>query len=87
MDYIPNKKLTIAATICVAFVLRHTGWTLQESYDYVFKCRGVIMPNNGFFNQLVRFENVGVPFVDVLVTWSRNCTARHRDVAEPVGSR
>lgn len=36
--------------------MKHTGWTLKESYDHVFKCRGVIFPNEGFFNQLVEFE-------------------------------
>jgi len=52
-----HMGLSRSATICVAYVMKRTGWTLKKSYDHVWACRGMIMPNNGFFNQLVKYEH------------------------------
>src|SRR5690242_12475759 len=30
-----------------SYVMRHTSWTLTDSYQHVFKARGIIFPNDG----------------------------------------
>jgi hypothetical protein len=36
--------------------MKHKKWTFKESYEHVFQARGVIFPNDGFYEQLRQFE-------------------------------
>jgi len=35
----------------------HKKWSLKEAYNHALNCREVIDPNNGFWSQLLVYEN------------------------------
>lgn len=46
-----------SATICIAFLMRQKGYTLDEAYEYTKKRRSAISPNFNFLGQLLAFEH------------------------------
>lgn len=45
-----------SATICIAYLMRQRGYTLDEAYEYTKKRRSAISPNFNFLGQLLAFE-------------------------------
>lgn len=45
-----------SATICIAYLMKTEGKSMQEGMDYVRNCRQCINPNFGFVAQLVSYE-------------------------------
>ncbi|CAF3933930.1 unnamed protein product [Rotaria sordida] len=46
-----------SSTIVLAYLLRHHHEDLRKAYDYLVERRCIALPNNGFFLQLIRYEN------------------------------
>ena len=46
-----------STTITIAWLMKSKGYTLVEAYRLCLKCRPQIRPNDGFFEQLVKFES------------------------------
>jgi len=45
-----------SATVCLAYLMKKRGYSLDEAFDYLKNCRGCIGPNFGFLGQLKIFE-------------------------------
>lgn len=45
-----------SASICVAYLMKHKGLSLQDAFDSVKAARSVVEPNEGFWRQLQRYE-------------------------------
>ena len=45
-----------SATVCLAYLIKKRGYTLDEAFDYLKNCRSCIGPNFGFLGQLKIFE-------------------------------
>jgi len=45
-----------SASIVSAFLMKHKGWTLKDTLDYVVQKRACVSPNVGFIVQLSRYE-------------------------------
>ncbi|MBN3314661.1 DUS28 phosphatase, partial [Atractosteus spatula] len=45
-----------SASICVAYLMKHRGLSLQEAFQMVKSARSVVEPNEGFWAQLQRYE-------------------------------
>jgi len=48
--------LSRSPTLCVSWLMASQHMPLKEAYAQVFNARGVIMPNDGFFRQLMDYE-------------------------------
>ncbi|CAH1402495.1 unnamed protein product [Nezara viridula] len=45
-----------SASLCIGYLMKSKGMSLEEAYNHVLSCRPCIRPNNGFFEQLIQFE-------------------------------
>ncbi|XP_029018665.1 dual specificity protein phosphatase 18 [Betta splendens] len=45
-----------SAALCMAYLVKHRGATLLEAHARVKACRPIVRPNNGFWEQLIRYE-------------------------------
>lgn len=45
-----------SAALCLAYLMKHRGASLLEAHGLVKSCRPMVRPNNGFWEQLVRYE-------------------------------
>ena len=45
-----------SSTILIAFLMQYKQWTLVTAYEHVKNCRSKICPNDGFLEQLERYE-------------------------------
>lgn len=45
-----------SATVCLAYLIKTRGYTLDEAFDFLKTCRSCIGPNFGFLGQLKIFE-------------------------------
>ncbi|KAM4808192.1 dual specificity protein phosphatase 18 [Rhinophrynus dorsalis] len=45
-----------SATLCLAYLMKHTGRSLLEAHDWLKSCRPIIRPNIGFWKQLISYE-------------------------------
>jgi len=45
-----------SATVCLAYLIKKRGYTLDEAFEYLKNCRSCIGPNFGFLGQLKIFE-------------------------------
>ncbi|OCU02160.1 dual specificity phosphatase 18 L homeolog isoform X1 [Xenopus laevis] len=43
-------------TLCLAFLMKYHGLSLQAAHDWVKTCRPIIRPNLGFWTQLMTYE-------------------------------
>jgi protein-tyrosine phosphatase len=43
-------------TVCLAYLVKYRGFTLQDAYDHVLKLNGVLSINDGFLRRLMHFE-------------------------------
>lgn len=46
-----------SATFCIAFLMKYHFMTLVTAHDWVKSCRPIIRPNNGFWQQLIDYED------------------------------
>ncbi|XP_078001222.1 dual specificity protein phosphatase 10-like [Glandiceps talaboti] len=46
-----------SATLCIAYIMKHTNMTMTDAYQYVKHKRPIISPNLNFMGQLVEFED------------------------------
>eukprot|EP00743_Colponemidia_sp_Colp-15_P003032 GILK01003278.1.p1 GENE.GILK01003278.1~~GILK01003278.1.p1 ORF type:complete len:259 (-),score=35.55 GILK01003278.1:189-902(-) len=51
------KGISRSATSVIAYLMRSKRWPLQKAVTYTQRCRPVIMPNIGFFVQLLEYES------------------------------
>ncbi|KAM9858078.1 dual specificity protein phosphatase 18-like [Aulostomus maculatus] len=51
-----NAGVSRSAALCMAFLLKHRGVTLREAHGWLKRCRPVVRPNNGFWRQLIQYE-------------------------------
>lgn len=51
-----NAGVSRSAALCMAFLLKHHGVTLLQAHGWVKTCRPIVRPNNGFWEQLIRYE-------------------------------
>ncbi|XP_026199272.1 dual specificity protein phosphatase family protein [Anabas testudineus] len=45
-----------SAALCLAYLLKHRGVSLLEAHGWLKTCRPIVRPNNGFWEQLIRYE-------------------------------
>lgn len=45
-----------SATVVIAYIMRSKRYSLQDAFKYVKQKRPIVFPNNGFFEQLAKFE-------------------------------
>ena len=45
-----------SASICLAYLMKHYRWSLRKAFLHVQALRPVIRPNNGFWRQLIVYE-------------------------------
>ncbi|XP_019740803.1 dual specificity protein phosphatase 18 [Hippocampus comes] len=45
-----------STALCMAFLVKHHGVTLMEAHARVKTCRPMTRPNNGFWKQLIQYE-------------------------------
>jgi len=45
-----------SVSVCLAYLVKHEGWSLREAYFDLKKKRPIIRPNIGFWRQLITFE-------------------------------
>ncbi|ALC46256.1 CG15528 [Drosophila busckii] len=45
-----------SATLCLAYLMKHSGMSLREAYMHVQAIRPQVRPNSGFFQQLREYE-------------------------------
>lgn len=51
-----NAGVSRSAALCMAYLVKHRGVTLLEAHGWVKTCRPIVRPNNGFWEQLIRYE-------------------------------
>ncbi|XP_061624534.1 dual specificity protein phosphatase 18 [Phyllopteryx taeniolatus] len=51
-----NAGVSRSAALCMAFLVKHHGATLVEAHARLKACRPMVRPNNGFWKQLIRYE-------------------------------
>lgn len=47
-----------SATIVIAYLMAHMGWTLRESMQYVRTRRPIVCPNHGFMQKLADLDEL-----------------------------
>uniref|UniRef100_A0A8D0DXB3 Dual specificity phosphatase 21 n=1 Tax=Salvator merianae TaxID=96440 RepID=A0A8D0DXB3_SALMN len=45
-----------SAALCIAYLMKYQGMSLANAHAWVKACRPVIRPNNGFWQQLIQYE-------------------------------
>ncbi|KAH8268224.1 hypothetical protein KR026_002316 [Drosophila bipectinata] len=45
-----------SASLCLAYLMKHSGMSLREAYKHVQSIRPQVRPNSGFFQQLRQYE-------------------------------
>lgn len=51
-----NAGVSRSAALCMAYLVKHRGVSLLEAHRWVKTCRPIARPNNGFWEQLIRYE-------------------------------
>ncbi|XP_049619529.1 dual specificity protein phosphatase 18 [Syngnathus scovelli] len=51
-----NAGVSRSAAFCMAFLVKHRGVTLLEAHAWLKTCRPMARPNNGFWKQLIHYE-------------------------------
>lgn len=51
-----NAGVSRSAALCMAFLLKHRGVTLLQAHSWLKTRRPLVRPNNGFWEQLIRYE-------------------------------
>ncbi|XP_028269171.1 dual specificity protein phosphatase 18 [Parambassis ranga] len=51
-----NAGVSRSSTLCMAYLMKHSGLTLQEAHTWLKTCRPVVRPNLGFWKQLIEYE-------------------------------
>lgn len=52
-----HAGMSRAPSVCVAYCVRCLDMELARAYSHVRTCRGIIFPNDGFLQQLIRLEH------------------------------
>lgn len=52
-----NAGVSRSAAVCMAYLMKYQGVSLQEAHTWMRKCRPMARPNNGFWRQLIRYES------------------------------
>jgi len=50
------QGMSRSASFVIAYLMSKQNMTLRQAYDHVFSKRSIIRPNQGFMNQLIKFE-------------------------------
>ncbi|ELK07467.1 dual specificity protein phosphatase 21 [Pteropus alecto] len=45
-----------SAALCIAFLMKYRSMSLLDAHTWTKSCRPIIRPNNGFWEQLIRYE-------------------------------
>ncbi|XP_003418061.1 dual specificity protein phosphatase 21 [Loxodonta africana] len=45
-----------SAALCLAYLMKYHGMSLQDAHAWTKSCRPIIRPNNGFWEQLIQYE-------------------------------
>ncbi|XP_054155134.1 protein phosphatase Slingshot homolog 2-like isoform X2 [Oppia nitens] len=53
-----KKGISRSASVVLAFVMKETGWKLDEAFEFVKNKRNCIRPNSGFLKQLEIYEGI-----------------------------
>ena len=51
-----SSGISRSSTIVIAYLMKHRKLSLESAYDKVFRSRPIIVPNDGFFRALQRFQ-------------------------------
>ncbi len=52
-----NKAgMSRSATVVLGYLMWHSEWTLRQAHGVLVASRPVVLPNEGFFEQLLRYE-------------------------------
>ena len=51
-----NAGVSRAATVCIAFLIKHKEMTVNEAFTYLRSKRPAVCPNAGFLSQLKTFH-------------------------------
>ncbi|MBN3272839.1 DUS18 phosphatase, partial [Polyodon spathula] len=52
-----NAGVSRSATLCLAYLMKYRSMTLLEAHRLVKARRPIVRPNNGFWKQLIDYEN------------------------------
>ncbi|CAG2158651.1 unnamed protein product [Oppiella nova] len=53
-----KKGISRSASVVLAFVMKETGWKLDEAFEFVKNKRNCIRPNSGFLRQLEIYQGI-----------------------------
>lgn len=51
-----NAGVSRSTALCMVYLMKHQGVSLLEAHRWIKKCRPMARPNNGFWEQLIRYE-------------------------------
>ena len=51
-----SRGVSRSASLCIAYLMRHEGWSARRARQHVEETRPIILPNEGFWRCLQEFE-------------------------------
>ncbi|XP_017131769.1 dual specificity protein phosphatase 18 [Drosophila elegans] len=72
-----------SASLCLAYLMKHAGMSLRESYQHVQSIRPQVRPNSGFFQQLRRYEQELRGSSSVAMVYFASLDKEIPDILEP----
>ncbi len=55
-NIILKAGMSRSATVVLSYLMWHSEWTLRQAHGVLVASRPVVLPNEGFFEQLLRYE-------------------------------
>lgn len=52
-----NAGVSRSAALCMVYLMKYQSVSLREAHTWIKKCRPMARPNNGFWEQLIRYES------------------------------